>query len=104
MQVVRSTVRSPSSQATSIGNRIPSVCTDRAGLSRRAPSIESRPSSPRRRAGRVSATSKEASTSPSRKSHPIGTRLRAQRGSGGGVGQRPYTLKRISMTSPSSTT
>ena len=89
MEAVRSTVRSPSSHATSIGNRIPSVWTDRAGTSRSAPSIESRPSKPRRRAGRVSATSNEASTSPSRSSQPMPSRLRAQ-----GRAVRPARLTR----------
>ena len=79
---VRRTVRSPSSHATSIANRIPSVWTDRAGTSRSAPSIESRPSKPRRRAGRVSATSNEASTSPSRSSQPMRRRLASAEGRG----------------------
>src|SRR3546814_148499 len=70
-----------------MGNRIPNVCTDRAGSSSRAPSIPSRPSNPFRRAARRSATSKEASTSPSRSSHPIEGKARAARGRWG-VGAR----------------
>jgi len=66
---VRSTVSSLSSHATSIGNRIRIVCTDRAGTNRIAPSTESRPNNPVRREERVSATSSDASTSPSRRSH-----------------------------------
>jgi len=75
---VRSTVRSSSSQATSIGNRIPNECTDRAGRNSNAPSTESRPNNPRRRAEREDATSKEANTSPSRRSHATEVRLEAQ--------------------------
>jgi hypothetical protein len=71
--VTVSSTRSPASQnATSMGKRMPKVCTDIAGRSSIAPSIPSRPSSPRERLCSVAATSSGASTSPSRSSHAIG--------------------------------
>src|SRR3546814_17231979 len=70
-----------------MGNRIPNVCTDRAGSSSRAPSIPSRPINPFRRAARRSATSKKASTSPSRSRHPIEGKDSAARGRWGGGAQ-----------------
>src|SRR5579862_7056813 len=50
---------------------MPTVWIDRAGSMRRAPSIPSRPSSPRRRSRREVAISAEASTSPLRSNHAI---------------------------------
>ncbi len=47
---VRSTTPSRSQKATSIGNRMPNVCTCRHGRSTSTPSTASRPSRPRRRA------------------------------------------------------
>src|SRR5438270_3417113 len=52
-----------------MANRIPMVCTDRAGRRSSAPSTPSRPSRPRKRALCESATSRVANTSPSRTSH-----------------------------------
>src|SRR5688500_18536093 len=54
---MRRTRPSASSQATSIGNRIPTVWTELTPGSHRAPSIPLRPSRPRPRARRVEAIS-----------------------------------------------
>src|SRR5688500_16165685 len=50
---------------------MPSVCTDLAGRMRNAPSTPSRPSRPRSRAENDAATSRVASTSPSRMSQAV---------------------------------
>src|SRR4051794_24993268 len=67
------TRRSPSQNATSMGKRMATVWTERAGRISRAPSTPSRPSRPRSRALAVSAISSVASTSPSRTSHATGS-------------------------------
>ena len=93
---VRSTTRSRSSQATSIGNRMPRCAPTGPARSSSAPSTPSRPSRPLRRAARGSGHLERGQHLPVRDSQPMAARL----GGGGG----PQTLKRISITSPSSTT
>lgn len=68
-----STWSSPSQKATSMGKRMPTVCTERAGWISSAPSSERRPSSPNRRVRNVSAISTDASTFASRTSQAIDT-------------------------------
>src|SRR5262249_50297695 len=55
---------------------MPIVWTDRVGCSRSAPSMPSRPRRPRRRSRRDAATSRLASTSPSRSSQGMPRRYR----------------------------
>ena len=93
MQVVRSTVRSPSSQATSIGNRIPIVCTDRAraraGAHRRSSPVRAalaagRPGCPPPRA--KPAPPPPATANPWSEGYESERRRRVSGGSAGGPG------------------
>ena len=87
--------RSVSQKATSIGNRMPSVWTARAGRRSSAPSMPSRPSRPRRRALRGRGDLEAGQHLPV----PAAARPWSDRS----PRTPPQTLKRISRTSPSAT-